>query len=63
VTMIVMRVIMSSRRMGVGTMRIIVMLDGISARIAGVRAEYRDQPRENGAQQRHKDNCLIHLRA
>ena len=53
---------MSSRRMGVGAMRVVVMLDGIAARIAGVRAEYRDQPGENGAQQRQKDNCLIHLR-
>ena len=55
--------VMSNSRMGVGTMPMVVMLDRVAARIAGVRAEDRDQPRKYGAQQRQEDNCLIHLRA
>ncbi len=41
-------------------MAVIVMLDRIAARVARMRAEDRDQPREDGAEQRQKDNCLIH---
>ncbi len=55
VTMIVMR----RRGMGVA-MRVVVMLDGIAARIARMRAENGDQPREDGAEQRQKDDCLNH---
>jgi hypothetical protein len=42
------------------TMRIVMMLDGIAARIARVRPEDRDQPRKDGADQRQKNNCLDH---
>jgi hypothetical protein len=44
-------------------MRIVMVLDGVAARIAGVRAEDRDQPREDRADQRQKDDCLNHSRA
>jgi hypothetical protein len=37
-----------------------MMLDGVAARVARVRAENGDQPRENGAQQRQKNDCLDH---
>ena len=37
-----------------------VMLDLITARIALMRAEDRDQAGQNGAQQRQKNNCLNH---
>ena len=51
--------VMGDRGMGVGTM-VVVMLDGISARVARMRAEHRDQPRDDGAEQRQEDDCLIH---
>ena len=54
---VVSMVVMRRRRMGVA-MRVVMMLDGIAARIARMRAENGDQPRENGAQQRQKDDCL-----
>src|ERR1700704_1834929 len=47
-------------RGGAVTMTVIVVLDGIAARIARMRTEYGNQPRENGAQQRQKDDCLNH---
>ena len=48
---------------GVGTVAMVVMmLDRVAARIARVRTEDGDQPRENGAQQRQKDDCLHHWR-
>jgi hypothetical protein len=53
-------VVMGRCRMGAMAMRVIMMLDGIAARVAGMGAEYRNQPRENGAQQRQKDDCLNH---
>src|SRR5665213_1211741 len=56
-------VVMRLRRMRVRTMRIVVMLDGIAARIARMRPEDRDQPREDGADQRQKDDDLNHRRA
>ena len=56
-------VVMSNRRMGVGTMPMVVMLDRVAARIARMRAEDRDQPRKYGAEQRQEDDCLVHLRA
>jgi len=40
-----------------------VMLDGIAARIARMRAKDRDQARDNSADQRQKDDCLDHWRA
>ena len=42
--------------------RIAVMLDRVAARIARMRAEDRDQARENRADQRQKDDCLDHSR-
>src|SRR3977135_3574172 len=55
-------IVMGSRRMGVA-MRVVVMLDRITARVARMRPEYRDRARENGADQRQEDDCLNHLRA
>ena len=43
-----------------GVAMIVVMLDGVAARIAGMGAENRDQPREDGAEQRQEDDCLVH---
>ena len=57
--MIVMRI----RGMGVdgiGAMRVVMMLDGVAARVARMRAEDRDQASEYGADQRQKDDCLDH---
>jgi hypothetical protein len=53
---------MGGRRMGVSAMRVVMMFDRIPARIARMRAEYGNQPRKNGAQQRQKDDCLNHYR-
>jgi hypothetical protein len=39
---------------------IVVVLDGIPAGVTRMRAEDRDHPREDGAEQRQEDNCLIH---
>jgi hypothetical protein len=52
---------MGIRSMGVRAMGILVMLDLIAARIAGMGPEDGDQPRENSADQRQKDDCLNHL--
>jgi hypothetical protein len=60
-TMVVGMIVMRRRRMGIA-MRVIMMLDGIATRIAGMRPEYRDQPRKDSAQQRQKDDCLNHQR-
>jgi hypothetical protein len=46
---------------GVRCMRVVVVLDGIAARIARMRPENRDQAGQNGAQQRQEDNCLNHV--
>jgi len=54
--------VMGIRRMGIGTVRVVMMLDGVTARIARMRAEDRDQSRENRADQRQKDDCLDHPR-
>ena len=53
-------IVMGIRRMRIGAVRVIMMLDGVAARIARMRAEYRDQPREDSADQRQKDDCLDH---
>src|SRR5947208_2905050 len=55
-------IVMRRRRVDIA-MRVVMMLDGIAARVARMRPEYRDQPRDNGAQQRQKDDCLNHSRA
>ena len=41
--------------------RKIMMLDDIATRIARMRPEDRDQPREDRADQRQKNDCLDHL--
>jgi hypothetical protein len=46
---------------GIVAMRVIMMLDRVTARIARMRAKYGDQPRQNSADQRQKDDCLNHL--
>ena len=61
VTVIVGMIVMGIRRMGAVAMRVIVMLDGVAARIARMRAKDGDQARENSADQRQKDDCLDHL--
>ena len=58
---IVGMIIMGIRCVGIGAMRVVMMLDRVAARIARMRAEYRDQPGENSADQRQKDDCLDHL--
>ena len=52
--------IVGFRRMGIGAMRVVMMLDGVAARVARMRAEYRDQARKQRADQRQKDDCLDH---
>jgi hypothetical protein len=42
-------------------MRIVVMLDLVAARIARVRANDRDGPRNDGADQRQENDCLDHV--
>ena len=44
------------------TMYVAMMLDGIAARIARMRAENGDQPGDYRADQRQKDDCLDHRR-
>ena len=46
--------------MGIGAVAVVMMLDGVAARIARMGAEYRDQPRKDSADQRQKDDCLDH---
>ena len=61
-TMVIMTVIvMRIRRVGMGAVAMIVMLDRIAARVARMRTEDSDQARENRADQRQKDDCLDHL--
>jgi hypothetical protein len=55
-------IIVRIRRMGIGAVRVIMMLDGIAARIARMRTEYGDQAGEYRADQRQKDDCLDHAR-
>ena len=59
--MIVMMIVMGLRRVGVGTMRIIVMLDGVAARVARMGPIDRDEASENSAQQRQENDCLDHM--
>jgi hypothetical protein len=57
---VVSMVVMRRRGVGVVSMALVVMLDLIAARIARMRPEYGYEARENGAQQRQKDDCLNH---
>ena len=40
---------------------VVGMLDRVAARVARMRPEYGDQPREYSADQRQKDDCLDHV--
>ena len=63
VAVIVGMIVMGIRRMGIGAVRVVVMLDRVAARVARMRAEdRRSAPRENRADQRQKDDCLDHFR-
>jgi hypothetical protein len=53
--------VMDFRRMGIGAVRIAVMFDLVTARIAAMRANNRDGSRDDGADQRQKNNCLDHV--
>jgi hypothetical protein len=55
-------IVMGIRRMRIGAVGVVVMLDGVAARIARMGTENRDQPGEKGADQRQKDDCLDHPR-
>ena len=61
VTVIVVMFVMGVSRMRISAVRIVVMLDLVAARIAGMRPENRDQAGENGAQQRQENNRLNHV--
>src|SRR5690242_9470528 len=41
-------------------MTVIVMLDHVAARATRMRADERDDRRDDGAEQRQEDNCLYH---
>ena len=56
-----MPAIPAAMRSSTMTMYVIMMFDGIAARIARMRADDRDQARKYCADQRQKDNCLDHL--
>ncbi|MBA7680700.1 hypothetical protein ES703_89021 [subsurface metagenome] len=52
-------VVMGDRGMRMGTV-IVMVIDGVPARVACMGAENRDQSREDRAEQRQEDDCLIH---
>jgi hypothetical protein len=56
-------IVMGIRRMGIGAVRVGMMLHGVAARIACMRTDDRDQARDYRADQRQKDDCLDHRRA
>jgi hypothetical protein len=61
--MVVMTVVVVCFRgvsVGVGTMRVTVMLDRVAARAARMRAVQRDDAGQDRAQERQKDDCLNH---
>ena len=43
------------------TMPVVMMLDGVAARVARMRTENGNQACENRAQQRQKNDCLDHV--
>jgi hypothetical protein len=59
VTVVVVRI----RRMGVSAMRAVVMLDLVAARVPRMGANDRDRSRNEGADQRQKNDCLDHALA
>ena len=58
---VVAMVVMCIRRMGVRAMGVVVMLDLVAAGIARMRADDRDGSRNEGADQRQKNDCLDHV--
>jgi hypothetical protein len=63
VAMIVAMFVMGFRSMGmvVGTMRIVVMLDGVTTGTARMRPRQRDDARQDGAEQRQENDGLNHM--
>jgi hypothetical protein len=61
VTVIVGMFIMGIGRMRIGAMRIVMMFDLVATRMARMRANDRDGSRNDGADQRQKNNCLDHV--
>ena len=61
VTVIVVMFVMGVSRMRISAVRIVVMLDLVAARVARMRANDRDGSRNDGADQRQKNNCLDHV--
>jgi hypothetical protein len=57
---VVTMIVMGCRRVGVAMIMIVVMLDGVPAGVAGMRAKQRDQAGQDGAQQRQKNDCQNH---
>ena len=60
---IVVVAIVRIRRMGVSAMRVVVMLDLVTARVPRMRANDRDRARDESADQRQKNDCLDHTLA
>src|ERR1700676_3725102 len=63
VAVVVGVLVMHIGRMRGNAMRVVMMLDGIAARMERMRAEYRDQAGDDSADERQKDDGLDHLRA
>ena len=63
VTVIVGMFIMGIGRMRIGAVRIVMMFDLVATRMARMRANDRDGPRNDGADQWQENNCLDHIRA
>jgi hypothetical protein len=53
-------VVMGFRRMGIGAVAVVVMLDLIAAGVARMRTGDGDRARDDGADQRQENNCLDH---
>jgi hypothetical protein len=64
VAMVIMTVIIvRGRHVCTRTVAVIMMLDLVTARVPNMRADNRDCPRDEGADQRQKNDCLDHLAA
>jgi len=61
VTVIVTMVVVGVSRIRISAVRIVVMLDLVAAGVARMRANDRDGPRNDGADQRQKNDCLDHV--
>jgi hypothetical protein len=53
-------IVMGMRGVSIRTMCVVMMLHGVAGGTARMRADERDQPGENGAYERQKDDCLDH---